>query len=247
MTVQTISNLTIPPPNIDDQTFSMIDRMEGLIHERLPNEIHKKNSSPKDNLKQEFQYERSIYPFRRDTNFDEQDFSTRSSHPLSSVKTVISALADLIFGFPFFVKNKSEETLILLKADQIEWNDRLSRFYPSSFNEKVSYAFASGSDLIKQRISFEKSLRFKRLILIANALFASITFIIGKRENSFPLIILGFSGLAAGTVWFFYMVTNYVTSKLRQTDLESEMRLAVVNVQKALPRNITPLSPSALG
>lgn len=242
MAVQIISSLPIVPPPIENQTVSMIDRLEGLIQERLPHDIQKKYSTPKLDLKQEFQYERTINPLRRDTNFNEQDFSKSPSYPLSSLKTVISALAELIFGFAYFPQNKSESKLILLNADHIEWKGKLNNFYTSEVQNKVNEAFTAGFKLLNERISYEKNLNLQRLILFSTAIFASITIISGRRENLFPLISLGFISMTAGTVCFFYMVKNYVTNKLRQTDFESDMRLAVENLRKDFPRTITPLT-----
>lgn len=180
----------------------------------------------------DFVYERRFNPFRRDSNFDDQDHSNRPAHTIEGIKKVISGLATILFGVgigepkgDLLDHRHPEEMEAALKIDINTWNNDLSHHYNTFYGQNMHEAFCRAEFLINARKVYAKAVFYQRVTLYATAILAAVGMIIGKKA-------LAYVSLTASVATFLYMVTDYGSNSFKQANLAAGLKASTEYLER---------------
>lgn len=174
--------------------------------------------------------------FRRETNFDDQDFFGRSGSTLETINKMISRLTSLLFGFETS-QNRSEgqrsfeEMENDLHADRNKWDAELGHAYQDYYRENIEEAFSLAESLINERKDYAKTVLYQRIALYATAVFAVVGMFTGKK-------ILTYVGLSLSAVSLIWMFREHILSSYREAKLAAELQSSVEFLEEIGPKNI---------
>lgn len=228
---------------IHQQTFSIINHLEELIDQNLRKELNDPSITSPSQQKSLFDdesYERTINPFRKETNFDVQEPFDRPSHSIRAIKTIIWGIANLIFGFETsmaFNQTKLEDCAKTLNSSESNWNNTLKKHYSPHFSENILKAISHGRSLTKERIDYQKRIYYFRITFFATAILAAGAIIGGIRFKNFSAVVIGSVSLITSLVTLAYMIKIYVTSQLLQSKIELDLHSSLLSLEKTASQN----------
>lgn len=175
-------------------------------------------------------YHHRYNPFRRDTNFDDQDHMERPANTLKAVKNLISALAAILFGIELSKKEHIDQRSLMemednFKTDKTIWELELSKKYKPYFDRNMNEAFIKADSLIKERKRYAIIAYYQRITLFAGTMVAAAGLLTGKK-------IITYAGMSASLITFIYMIAMYGSSSFKQANLASEIQTSAELLEK---------------
>lgn len=174
--------------------------------------------------------------FRRESNFDDQNFLGRSGNTLETINKLISKLTFVLFGFGT-TQNGSEEQRSFeemesdLNVDRKKWEAELGKAYQAYYRRNIEEAFSQAESLINERKDYAKTLLIQRIALYSTAIIAAAGMIVDKKMVTYVSL-----GLSASTlVWIFY---KHVSSSYSEAKLAAKLQSSVEFLEEIGATNI---------
>lgn len=184
-----------------------------------------------------------LRPFRRETNFYEQEDPEQAVRSKHVVWKILTTLGKIFFGYEFIESHQDDSTpdqmIKALKIDSVIWYQELKKHYTHNFKCKVNQAFHQAGELLKNRRAYAKEAYYQRIALYALLVFS----LIAKLSNHRVFTILG---LGTSSITLIYMLIRYGTTSLSRAQLSSDLKWTVEIAEKEALNNrllSNPLQP----
>ena len=176
-----------------------------------------------------------LRPFRRETNFYEQEDSEQAVRSKHVVWKILTTLGNIFFGYEFIESHQDDSTpdqmISALKVDAVTWYQGLNKYYTPYFNSKVNQAFHQADELLKNRQAYAKEAYYQRIALYALLVFS----LIAKLSNHRVFTILG---LGMSSVTLIFMLIRYGTISFSLAQLSSDLKWTVEIAEKEALNNL---------
>lgn len=173
-------------------------------------------------------------PFRKETNFNEQEDPEVIINTTNVAYNILSTLGDIFLGYDFFNSGKNTKTdaemEVQLRDDRTYWFKVLNKNYESHFRIKVADALDRAGFLLKDRQDFAKEAYYHRLTLYATLILS----LLGKLLNQKALTIFG---LATSSITLIFMLTHYKTKTITLKGDSNKLKNLVATAESLAYRN----------
>ncbi len=250
-----VSKKSVKVDDIENITVQILSHLQSIADRRNRSDIEaavapvniKQDpfSAKRDSLLQKSTTSR-FRPFRKDTNFYDQEDPDQVIHTRNVAQNILSALGKVLFGYEFSDSQQDgrsdEQMEQVLRDDRSFWNGGLKLSYTTALQGRMNTAFDQAEELLKFRQIFTNEVYYYRLTLYATV----IVSVVGKLLSQRVMTMLGIS---AASITLIFMFTQYETNSIRLKRLASDLQRSVEAAESEACRNrvtvnqLVPLNP----
>lgn len=169
-----------------------------------------------------------LRPFRKDTNFFDED-PTVSLQTHQVANNIFSTLGKILFGYEAFDSSRDNRSINKMKEDlrddHLTWNTGLSQHYQRTFNLKMDFTFNQAEKILKVKQKIYQSAYYQRITLYAFLILSSVGKLISQR-------LVTVLGLVASSITLIFMLTKYGTNSMQLAQLTSDLKRSLESVEK---------------